>query len=491
MSPSPSVFAPRRPSGGRILVALILAALAGVPLASAAPAGAVLAGAPRAGREPSGDAAATTRKLALAEAIQLALDNNLRVLVGDAAHAAARAEELAAAARLRPRFDLAAAASRQVIDLEAYGIPLAPGQAPLVGPFDLLDLRLSAASPLLDFAARDAARAGRAGTRAAAASLAEIRDLVVLATGNLYLETLAERGRIASAEADFAAAESIDQKARDRHATGAASSLDVLRADAALEVARSRRTAARAEHQKSLLRLARLVGLPLDPPLELTGALVYAPLAGLDAHALAATAQASRADLAAARARVEAAELSARAAAELRWPTLGARGDLGEIGPSAERAERTWTLGAGVRVPLFDGGEISARRAAAEAALTARRGELADLEREVDYDVRAALLDLDTAAEQVATATAGRDLAERELAVARDRFAAGLDSSLDVISAQQAAAAAREAYLASLYGHNAAKASLARALGLAEEAFAAILEGKSDELRNPSRDAAR
>ena len=50
-------------------------------------------------------------------------------------------------------------------------------------------------------------------------------------------------------------------------------------------------------------------------------------------------------------------------------------------------------------------------------------------------------------------------------------------NSLEVVQAQEAVATADENYISSLYRYNVAKASLARALGLAEEAFKQMTGG--------------
>ena len=50
--------------------------------------------------------------------------------------------------------------------------------------------------------------------------------------------------------------------------------------------------------------------------------------------------------------------------------------------------------------------------------------------------------------------------------------------NIEVTQAQESVAAASETYIAALYGHNIAKASLARAVGTAEEAIAGFLEGR-------------
>jgi outer membrane protein TolC len=68
-------------------------------------------------------------------------------------------------------------------------------------------------------------------------------------------------------------------------------------------------------------------------------------------------------------------------------------------------------------------------------------------------------------------------LANQELEQARDRFAAGVASNIEVTQAQETVAAASETYIAALYAHNLAKATLARALGIAETAVLQYLGG--------------
>ena len=91
----------------------------------------------------------------------------------------------------------------------------------------------------------------------------------------------------------------------------------------------------------------------------------------------------------------------------------------------------------------------------------------------------AALLDVHAA---VAAARGGADNgdagADRSSQQARDRFAAGVASNLEVTQAQEAVATASDSYIAALYANNLAKASLARALGIAEAAVTAYLGGQ-------------
>jgi outer membrane protein TolC len=96
----------------------------------------------------------------------------------------------------------------------------------------------------------------------------------------------------------------------------------------------------------------------------------------------------------------------------------------------------------------------------------------------IDYEVRASLLDLDAAAQQVEVARSAIDLAEQTLTQAQDRFTAGVADNLEVVQAQESVAGAHESYIQSLYAHNLAKVELARAIGDAEQGVKQYLKGE-------------
>jgi len=122
-------------------------------------------------------------------------------------------------------------------------------------------------------------------------------------------------------------------------------------------------------------------------------------------------------------------------------------------------------------------GRAMARRLDSDAEVKRRQAELEDFRGRVEYDVRASLLDLRAAAQQLEAAQANVTLAGQELEQARDRFAAGVAGNLEVAQAQEAVAAASENFIGALYAHNLAKASLARAVGTAEQAVMTFLGG--------------
>jgi outer membrane protein TolC len=111
----------------------------------------------------------------------------------------------------------------------------------------------------------------------------------------------------------------------------------------------------------------------------------------------------------------------------------------------------------------------------AQALLNQRRAESDDLRGRIDAQVRAAYLDVQSAAQQLEVARTTVDLANQELTQARDRFAAGVSGSLEVTQAQEAVASANDDFINSLYSFNLSQASLARAAGVGEKSVKQFL----------------
>jgi outer membrane protein TolC len=185
----------------------------------------------------------------------------------------------------------------------------------------------------------------------------------------------------------------------------------------------------------------------------------------------------SRADYQAAQAQVRAAELSRRAAAAGRYPSLDLGANIGDIGVTPSQSNGTWQVNGGISIPIFAGNRVHGDVLEADAQLKQARSKLGDLRGEIDYEVRTALLDLDAAAQQVEVARSSVDLAEQALTQSQDRFTAGVADNLEVVQAQESVARAHESYIQSLYAHNLAKVELAHAIGDAEEGVKRFLKG--------------
>jgi outer membrane protein TolC len=110
--------------------------------------------------------------------------------------------------------------------------------------------------------------------------------------------------------------------------------------------------------------------------------------------------------------------------------------------------------------------------------LRQRKAEAENIRGQIDQDIRTALLNLNAAKEQVEVAKQNVELANESLARSKDRFTSGVTDSVEVVQAEQALASANDQYITSLYDHNFAKLSLARALGVARTNYQQYLGGK-------------
>jgi outer membrane protein TolC len=422
-----------------------------------------------------GSANAEPLKLSVADAVQRALQTNLGLLLQEEHETTSRGARWRALADLLPNVSGGIRVSRQVINLEAYGFP---SPDPIVGPFNVFDGRVYLSQPVIDLPALNESRAAALRVQAAKYGVKTARDLVVLVAVNLYLETVAAASRVESARAQRQTADALLAQAQDLKNAGLVAGIDVLRAQVQAQTQRQRLISAENEFEKDKLQLERAVGIPVGQPLALTDSMPYAPIPAPPIDAALARALDTRSDYLEAKSRVDAAQAAERAALTALLPSLRFDADFGSIGQTIAAAHNTFSIAAMVRIPLFDGGRTTARRIESASALRQREAELAELRGRIEYEVRAALLDLTAADQQVQAARTNQDLAGQQLQQARDRFAAGVAGNLELTQAQEAVAGAADTYISSLYTHNLAKASLARALGIAESVVTSYLGGR-------------
>jgi outer membrane protein TolC len=221
--------------------------------------------------------------------------------------------------------------------------------------------------------------------------------------------------------------------------------------------------------EKDKLALARTIGLPLAQSFTLTDTAPYALFDQLDVDKLIAQAHANRKDLAAMVEQEKAAEDQRKAATADRLPVVKANADYGDIGTTLAHSHGTVDASGTLSVPLFKEFALRGEAEQAQAQLDTTRAQLSDKQAQVDADVRDALLDIESAQKLVEVAHSSVDLANEALKEAQDRYKNGVSDNLAVSQAQQSVAQANDQYVASLYRHNVAKLSLARALGAGQQ----------------------
>ena len=429
------------------------------------------------GGAPSGPAKPGVMPLSLADAVNRGLKYNLGILISGQATQQARAAKIRALSRLLPQISAGASEASVQINLKAYGFPGLPGQSPIVGPFGIFDVRGYLDQPILNLEDIHKERAESDNVKAARYTYENARDLVVLVSANLYLQAIAGSSRVHAAQAEVDTAQAVYDRARDLKKAGMVPGIDVLRSQVELQGQKQRLIFLQNQFQTEKLSLARAIGLPVAQEFKLTDQVPYVPPPPITLSQAIAQALAARADFKGLKAQVHAAESLKRAARSEGLPSLQLHADYGDIGPSPGNSHGTYTVAASVKVPIFQGGKVRGDVMQADALLKQRQSELKDLQNKIEYQVRTALMDLKSSEDQVHVASSTQDLAHEQLTQARDRFAAGVVNSLEVVQAQEAVATADENYISSLYRYNVAKASLARALGLAEATFKRITGG--------------
>jgi outer membrane protein TolC len=442
------------------------------------PAPSLLATSPFLGGVPAGTPTTDTLALSIADAIHRALEHNLGVLMAEQSVERARGTRWTALSELLPNVSARTSEVRQKINLEAFGLSL-PGFPPIIGPFNVFDARVLLSQAIVDLAGFNGARAEAHNLAAARHSYKSARDLVVLVTANVYLQTLAASSRAESARAQLETARALYNQAVDLKQGGLVAGIDVIRAEVRLSTERQRSTGTENEFQKSKLQLARVIGLPVGQQYALSDQIPYAPVPEMTLDDALNRAYKARPDYQAALERVLGAEAERQSRLGEALPSLHLNADYGTVGLTAAGALPTFSLAGAVSIPLFQGGRVHGRLMEADAELRDRRAEAEDLRAQIYYEVRTAFLDLQATREQLEVATRARELANLQLTQARDRFAAGVTSNIEVVQAQEAVALASEQYIEGLYGFNVSKAALARALGIAEEAVQKYLGGSN------------
>lgn len=486
----------RGPAYTAILLAIFLIVLSGATArgqaapgtlayeASAAASGAISQTQnPLTGSVPSGAATPGVLGLTIKDAIERSLKYNLAILFSEQSTAEARGARWVALSHLLPTLNGGVTETRQEIDLEALGFPPSafgaiPGFTPIVGPFNTFDARAFMKAPILDLSSLRKDRAAREDIEAAHYNYQDARNTVVLVAGNAYLVANAGKAQVDAAQAEVNTAQALYQQAVDRLHAGLTPQIDALRAQVELKSRQQQLIAAKNNFATEKLNLARVIGLAPGQQFALTTPSAYSPMQEVTYDQVLRDAYNNRPDYKEALASVRAAEERRRAVAAERYPTLSFDGNFGDIGLTPSNSHETFSVAGTVTIPLFEGGKIHGETIQADAALKRQQEQLANLKAQIEYDVRTALMNLKTAADQVAVAQSNVALAGQTLTQARDRFSAGVTDNIEVVQAQDAVANANESYISSLYQDNLAKVALARAAGVAETAVLQYLGGK-------------
>ena len=417
---------------------------------------------------PSSAQQETSYKLTLEDAIHKALQANLNVLLAESrVDEAEGARERSKSAAYLPRINAQAYANFQNRNLRAFGLSQ-PGVPAVVGPFSNYDARIYGQQNVIDLYTYRTFKASQSAVDSNKLDERDARDLIIRVTAALYLNAQTSASRVDAAQSRVNDSNTLLKLAADKHDAGTATGVDVLRAQVQLANEQQSLLVAQNDLKQAFLTLARNMGISPGTNLELAEPLHYRELAQSQPDVLLLEALQSRADYLSLAKQRETLLEQQRANKARNYPKVSINGNIGEIGRSIGGMTTTGLIQGQVDFTVFD------RDRSGEAMQIASRikrveAQIADLQRGVDQDIRQAMLNLDSATQQVNVAEQGQQLARRELTLAQDRFQAGTTNNVEVVTAQDGLARAQENYIVAVTRHVDAKCALARALGDTEK----------------------
>jgi outer membrane protein len=415
-------------------------------------------------------------RLSLHDAIQAAVDNNGNVRLLKERIAAAQAAADTSRGALLPSVAGYMNGRNQTVNLAAFGIP--PDRLGGLGltrsvtePFEVYDARATLVQNLFSLSLIQRWRAARTGIDVASLE-AEVAKRDVMATvGLMYMEALRADEAVKARSADIELSEQLLKLALDRRAAGVATGLDVTREEVQVENHRQRLLVSQNEQESARLNLIRALGISFDVRLVLTDELQLVQVEPQRPEEALSVARDQRAELKAQATREKLASLSLSSITSERLPSLSLNGDYGWIGIKPDELVMTRSVGLMLSVPIFDGGLRESRISESRSRVLQESIRMKDIADQVTLEVRNALLTLESTRQQVGVAHKGLELSMKELKFARDRFAAGLATNIEVTNAQTSVARARDNQIEALFRLNASRINLARAKGEIEHLF--------------------
>jgi outer membrane protein TolC len=435
---------------------------------------------PNSGSVPSGPATDLVLRLTLSEAINQAVRYNLGAIESQENTRNARGQRLIALSHLLPQVSAGVNENVDQVNFTALGLGTVkiPGIPAVAGPFSYSTASASLSQTLFSYESIQRFRAARTSEEAAQLSYQDTLDVITLTVGNAYLQVIEASSRIEAEEAQVQNAKALYDQAADELQAGTRPRIDVTRTEVQLHTEEYNLSVARNNFAVAKLTLGRAIGLPLGQTFELADQLPYADIHPPTVEDALKMAYSLRSDLRSALDSAKSAEQALSAAKGERYPVVTVNGDYGDQGPTFSQSHGIFSFQAGVNVPLYTGGRIKGDITQSEATLRQRKAEAENIRGQIDYDVRTAFLNLNAAREQVDVAHQNVGLANDNVARSRERFAAGVTDSVEVVQSEQSLASANDQYITSLYSHNLAKLALARALGIARGSFSQYLGGR-------------
>ncbi len=421
-------------------------------------------------------AASAQAPLTLDEALAKARANNPTLAAARAQADGASAGVTAARGQWFPRVTLTESATRSDQPVFAFGALLSARQftaqdfavARLNSPgaTNLFTTRIGVQQMIFDGGRTSGMVAESSARRDVATAAAdEAATGIALAVTRTFGQLVTLQASARALDAAVAAATEDLRRAERRRDAGTVTDADVLAVAVHLSDLQQRQIQLRANAAATAATLNRLMGEPVESPIDaVLVSDVTSPAIG-DLPTLFAEAEAARPDLRRADAEIRLATAAARQASSVWWPQVAAQAGIEWNGIEAGDRARSWIVGGEVRWSLSLSGADRARVQAASHARSGAELMRQDLRAGVHVDVLGAVRQLEAAVARVAVGAESVAQATERARVIRNRYDAGLASMTDVLAASSALLDAEARHTGARVDVLNAQAELHRAVG--------------------------
>jgi outer membrane protein len=422
----------------------------------------------------SGNAPTQVLRLTLDQAVGLALKQNTTAQIAILQAAQSEQDKNIARADLLPQANATIYDEAQKVNLlaEFGGRSPFPGFPKTLGPYQVFSAGPSISAPVFDLTLWRRYQAARSTMNSSKANSLSTREQVILLVVSQYIGTLRAVANVEASQSRVSLAQALYDQAADLQKEGVGTGIDTLRANVELQNEKQRLIEAETDRETSLFALSRLLNLDPRQAIELGDSLSFFETPQPEAEPSIELALAERQEWKSLESQIKAAEYEKKASQDLRLPSLRFDGDFAYVGTSGNTTLPTYTYQASVNMPLFTGGRIHAEAVRADLEIKRLGQQKEDLRNQIALDVKTALLNLQSARNEVQVANLGVQLSKEEVDQARDRFKAGVANNIEVIQAQDSLARANDNQIAALYRFNQARADLARSAGQMEKVYA-------------------
>jgi len=405
--------------------------------------------------------------LTLLQAIALGRSQGVEAAIARLDVRAADARAGQRRADLLPTISGNAAITRQTLNLDEFGIPIATG---VTDPFEIYRLQLRASQTIFDASLIGRLRAARDTAVAAGLDARATGEIAGATAGLAYLRALSARETVRARQADSTIAAELLGQARQLVDAGVSPAIDATRSEVSFASVRTQLEVARNASDRSRLDLLRTLDLPSGTRVELADSLGPGPLdIPLDPDSAAGFAREHRTELAAEQARTRAARRQLGAIRAEYLPSLGLTGQYQQSGREAGDLAGTYNVQLQLTVPILDGFRRQNRVKEQNLRVDIQTIRERDLVNRVETEARQSVLDLASSQQQVRIAEDRLRLAELELSQAQQRFQAGVAGSVETTNAQGSVIAARDALIQARVNFGTARVSAYRALGVIDQ----------------------